>query len=137
MKQVQTMLECVDQFTALADASESAAVPIETAGTSIKTVLDFAFVDRILFTATSLLSFVLGLLLRTCKELWRDCILLACSLALSFTSPTASTISTAGSAVQCAGVKRNLSDSVVRGCGEGAAGAAVDSDNAFEDTTLT
>jgi len=108
MKQVQTMLECVDKFTALADASESAAVPIETA----------------------------GLLLRTCKELWRDCILLACSLALSSTSSSL-TISNAGSAVQCAGVKRNLSDSVVKGNGEGAAGAAVDSDNAFEDTTLT
>ncbi len=47
MKQVQTMLDCVEQFTALADASESAAVPIETAGMCTKSVFNIVFVDSL------------------------------------------------------------------------------------------
>jgi len=74
-------------------------------------------------------------LLRTCKELWRDCILLACSLALSSTSAPAAV--NGGSTVQHAGVKRNLSDSAVKESGVRDVGAPTDSDNAFEDTTLT
>jgi len=80
-------------------------------------------------------SFI-GVLLRTCKELWRDCILLACSLALSSTSSAPAAVS-GGSTVQHAGEKRNLSDSAVKESGAGDVGAPTDSDNAFEDTTLT
>lgn len=82
-----------------------------------------------------------GVLLRTCKDLWRDCILLSCALALSATPASSSSPSfTPAAAVQHSGVKRHIADTAAEGVAAVNDGGETGADSAppaFEDTELT
>jgi hypothetical protein len=75
MKNVQTMSECAPQFTELA-AQDT--VSIEAAGNSGVICVWRSCLGLQLFVCRAV-----GNILRTCKELWKDSVLLACATELA------------------------------------------------------
>ncbi len=71
---VQTLTDCLPEFVRLAQSED---VNISVAGAFSRAYICVVFVLFVMFL------FSTGKLLRVCKELWRDCIVLACAHSLA------------------------------------------------------